>query len=560
MALALGGALGARAESRLDALVRQAEALFERAPAEEPARRSMPAEATASATALLNEIKARAPEIDPAQLALLQGYLVRPEDLSGRIDTQHFRIHYAPGGPDQPAGWPSMQFLEHVAQACEPIYTLSHGEYGWGYPPGDGEAGGDGRIDVYLRDLGWGVFGYTLHEDVSGARGHAGFIVLDNDFAGLGGGEPAAAARVTLAHEYQHLIQVGYGYAPEANWFMEQIATMMEGHLVPELRDRESFLPYCLQRPHRRLDLSDGSFEYGAWLWPEFLLAWSRSTSILPEIWGLWSDGGRTMRAAVDEGLRSRGSSLDDAFLEWALWNGCLQASGAAPVYGYTRGYAAAVTPAFTLSQYPVSGAGPAMTLQPEPLGVGYVELRPAAGSADNALEITLEACGSSAEARLIQWHPGNGYTLTPIPLDDGWGGCIARRWDETTRALLVLVNGSQGTACCSYRVSATTTFRPASVDEDSPGAAGLTLSASPNPFEPYTVIQFQLPEAMPVALRLYDAQGRLAGTLLDAVCSAGRHAVRWSALAEGAGASGLYFCEIRTPLGAERLRLLHVR
>jgi len=514
---------------------------------------------SSSATLVLNQLKLQAPHIDPPSLAPLRGFIERPTGLSGRLDTEHFRIHYAPGGPDQPAGWPSTRFLEELAAVCEPIHEQSHGLYGWPLPPGDGEAGGDGRVDIYIRDLGWGVFGYTIHEEIPSARGKAGFIVLDNDFAGLTGLDPADAARVTLAHEYQHLIQFGFGYAVEAEWFMEQCATMMEGRLCPDIHELHGYLPYHLQRPHRRLDLTDGSFEYGAWLWPEFLTRWRDDPGILPEIWAAWAQGGRTMLQAIDASLRRAGESLDRAFLEWAVWNAFLEPGGAPPAYGYEGGIPGAVAPALVLAQYPAVRVGPPMILQPEPLAASYVELRPGRGSADNSLEITLQTCATTAEARLIQWSDG-GYTVMPIRLDGGRGHVVAGAWDVTDRALLVVVNGSGASGCCDYRVSAATTFRSAGVDDDGPLPGGVALSASPNPCEPYTLIQFQLPEALPVSLRLYDAQGRLAETLIDALCSPGRHAVRWSGETRGSAGAAVFFCEIRTPLGTDRLRLVRLR
>jgi Leucine-rich repeat (LRR) protein len=52
----------------------------------------------------------------------------------------------------------------------------------------------------------------------------------------------------------------------------------------------------------------------------------------------------------------------------------------------------------------------------------------------------------------------------------------------------------------------------------------------SPNPFNPVTVIRYQLPVPGLVNLQVYNTQGRLVKTLVDEVQSAGRHAHSWSA------------------------------
>jgi len=63
-----------------------------------------------------------------------------------------------------------------------------------------------------------------------------------------------------------------------------------------------------------------------------------------------------------------------------------------------------------------------------------------------------------------------------------------------------------------------------------------------PNPFNPTTTIQYHLKQAGPVAVRMYDLQGRLVATLADGVHAAGRHEVRWDA---SQFASGTYFYRI---------------
>jgi hypothetical protein len=555
------GAWATDATPRTDVLLQQVAALFftESPPGAAARPGAAPLE---SATLLLNELKTRAPEIDPIVLAPFSALLSRPVDLTAHLDTQRFRIHYAPGGPDAPFGWPSTAFVSALGVVCEEVWTGSHVDFPWPEPRADAAEGGDARIDVYLRDLGWGVYGYALHEETSDPRAKTGFIVLDNDFVGFGSLEPSDAARVTLAHEYQHLIQFGFGYEASANWFMEATATMMEGQLCPEIRDFERYLSYFVSRPHRRLDLSDGSFEYGAWLWPQYIVE-SRGAAALVAMWQQWSDGGQTLLASQDAVFRAAGSSLDEAFLEWATWNGVLSEGSARAGFGYARAYPVAVTPAVAVSHYPAAGFGPAMTAQPEPLGAGYVELRPEPGSADNQLEIALQACGGPGEARLITWPlDGGPPELSAIQLIDGRGLLTITGWDAVARALLIVVNGSQAISCCDYRIDASTHFRPASVDPDTEGPARpLMLTASPNPFEPYTVIQFNLAGSAPVALRLFDAQGRLVETLIDAQCSPGLHAVRWDggSTSGAAAQTGIYFCEIRTPAGSERLRLVHL-
>jgi C1A family cysteine protease len=65
---------------------------------------------------------------------------------------------------------------------------------------------------------------------------------------------------------------------------------------------------------------------------------------------------------------------------------------------------------------------------------------------------------------------------------------------------------------------------------------AGLQLQAPwPNPFNPSTTLSFRVPRGGPVALHVFDLQGRRLRTLLDGPVSAGEHRVRWDGR-DGAG------------------------
>ncbi len=63
-----------------------------------------------------------------------------------------------------------------------------------------------------------------------------------------------------------------------------------------------------------------------------------------------------------------------------------------------------------------------------------------------------------------------------------------------------------------------------------------------PNPFNPSTMIEFTLPAASPVVIRIYDLKGRVVETLAAAQYGPGTHSLRWDA---DRFASGTYFCRI---------------
>ncbi|MCH9008002.1 T9SS type A sorting domain-containing protein [candidate division KSB1 bacterium] len=70
-----------------------------------------------------------------------------------------------------------------------------------------------------------------------------------------------------------------------------------------------------------------------------------------------------------------------------------------------------------------------------------------------------------------------------------------------------------------------------------------------PNPFNPGTMIQYDLPEEARVTLKIYNMLGQEVKTLVDAVQPAQRHSARWDGT-DNSGlrvvAAGIYFYQIQ--------------
>ena len=75
-----------------------------------------------------------------------------------------------------------------------------------------------------------------------------------------------------------------------------------------------------------------------------------------------------------------------------------------------------------------------------------------------------------------------------------------------------------------------------------------------PNPFNPTTTIRFELTDAQPVRLAVYNALGQLVEVLMDSQLGAGQHEVRFDAMNL---ASGLYLARLVTPGGVSVQRMM---
>ncbi|MGD9549190.1 MAG: S8 family serine peptidase [Candidatus Krumholzibacteriia bacterium] len=88
------------------------------------------------------------------------------------------------------------------------------------------------------------------------------------------------------------------------------------------------------------------------------------------------------------------------------------------------------------------------------------------------------------------------------------------------------------------------------------PAEFGLAQN-SPNPFNPMTVIRFNLPRDTQVALRVYNVRGQVVETLVERTLGAGEHQVTWDAKDSP---SGVYFYRIETPGFSETRKMIMLK
>jgi uncharacterized delta-60 repeat protein len=111
---------------------------------------------------------------------------------------------------------------------------------------------------------------------------------------------------------------------------------------------------------------------------------------------------------------------------------------------------------------------------------------------------------------------------------------------------------GDQNFALAKFETVPSTS--PVAVEDPAAPASQFALrlhAAAPNPLADRTVIAFELGQAQPVRVRLYDAAGRLVRTLADGSFAAGRHQSEWDGR-DDAGrpvAAGVYL--VRAESGA---------
>lgn len=105
-------------------------------------------------------------------------------------------------------------------------------------------------------------------------------------------------------------------------------------------------------------------------------------------------------------------------------------------------------------------------------------------------------------------------------------------------------------------------TFDLSPVDPGVPASALRSPTNSPNPFNPQTVIRFDVRRRGNVTLRVYDPRGRLVRTLVDEAMTVGSHEVKWAGddRAGRAVASGTYICALEDGAGRRSCKMMVLR
>ncbi|MEA2481183.1 MAG: hypothetical protein QOJ07_3105 [Thermoleophilaceae bacterium] len=315
-----------------------------------------------SQIALVAELARRYPRLRGAERRAAARYLARPTDgASDRFGngytvpeapnspfcTAHFCVHWVPTTADQPPmadanGNAVPDYVESAASVAETSHDTENGTLGWVAPKSDGSAGGGppGSTDIYLAQLGGtGIFGYTAPEP-DGVDGHSvqSYLVIDNDFAPnefTGYASPLIPLEVTLAHEYNHVLQFTYD-APADTWMQESSATWMEDQVYDDVNDYvRQYLPSWIQLTGQPITQFNSQNDdrtnikvYGTAVWNHWLAA-RYGDQVIRQVWEQSRASGSFAPGAYDRAIRGRGGKgfFDDfsrfaaATAEWRTSN-----------------------------------------------------------------------------------------------------------------------------------------------------------------------------------------------------------------------------------------------
>jgi hypothetical protein len=319
------------------------------------------------ATPIFIEINFNKDRFSAKTAQLLKPYISRPDfgvnpEYTFDTPSGHFKIHYTATGTDavfqagvdvNPAdGVPD--YVNRCADVFDSVWSKEIDGLEYNPPPSDywyQPNGGDGRYDVYLKEMDPYYLGYTVPESSSVATPivYTSYIAVRNDYTGCIHEDDLDCLRATAAHEFFHAIQMGYDateYESENElakpYWMEMSAVWMEDMVYDDVNDYLGYLSAFFNEPWLSLKsfTSFGDLHpYGSCVWPIFLSE-KFDTLIIKDIWEKCAEKqGDNVIEATDEALgeRSRESAFEDAFREFTVWN-YFTADRALPYLFYSEG------------------------------------------------------------------------------------------------------------------------------------------------------------------------------------------------------------------------------
>ncbi len=270
------------------------------------------------------------------------GYSVPSRHVCG----PHLCVHWVSSTDDAPPlsdangnGLPDQ--VDRTLSTFEAAWAFEIGKLGFRPPMSDAASrnhGPDGRLDIYLADIGRvDLDGYVATDDPHSSdnnyayRNYSAYIVVDDDFSTsqLGSTGGFDGLRVTAAHELFHAVQYAYD-AGEDGWLMEGTAAWMEDQFADDVNTDRAWLRQSpLTQPWIPVDSSEGLHEYGAWIFWRYLSesmgSGTSDTSIIRRIWELAADrpGAPNLFSAraVEVALHDRGRGFGGVLAAFGSWN-----------------------------------------------------------------------------------------------------------------------------------------------------------------------------------------------------------------------------------------------
>lgn len=263
---------------------------------------------------IVNQVKLNIDRFTVQQKKVVGSLLQRPpSDTSFVTPKGWFRIHFNKTGFNAP-----LYDLNELARAADSSYNYEINVLRYPPPPKDSGEGGDDLYDIYIQNLSRD-YGSTELENPISANTYTSFMVIDNDFSGdIYHTHGINGARVTLAHEFHHAIQLGnYGYFENDTFYHEITSTAMEEFVFPNIDDYIYYIAAYFRNPQKSFSSRSIDDGYSRAIWNLFLRK-QFGADIIKRVWELMPN--QRALDAMSSAILEKGSSFKTEFNIFGMW------------------------------------------------------------------------------------------------------------------------------------------------------------------------------------------------------------------------------------------------
>ena len=265
---------------------------------------------------LIATIKSNLNRFTPEQQVEIKKILQRPVLQTSIVTPSgNFRIHFDTIGSNI-----ANYSISELAVALDSAYNFEVNFLGYPPAPADGTEGGDDKYDIYVMNLG-NEYGETDTDAYLGSNKYTTYMEIVNDFNGFYT-QGIDAARVTVAHEYFHAIQIGnYIFRYDQDGFFYEISsTAMEDFVYSSINDYYAYLPAYFKNAENTFacfSCGGGHQPYALSIWNIFMKE-RFGYDIIKRQWELMPQ----MRAlnAINNSILERGSTYRKEFNLFGTW------------------------------------------------------------------------------------------------------------------------------------------------------------------------------------------------------------------------------------------------
>lgn len=424
-------------------------------------------------------------------------------------------------------------YVEEVGIAADRSYDEHVNQIGFIDPIAPG-----GVYNIEIVNQSGGIYGFTsVRNDADAGT----YISIDNDYIGYNPNsledQSLGAMRVTVAHEFKHAVQYAANRwrNPSGNVFWSEMdATLMEEIVYDEVNDYYNYIKagFNSDSPNRFSVFATpsspppGSYNYVSWM---LYFAERYGMDVFRSVWEqIEVNNSLSIITGLEVALdQLENTTFSAALTENHLWHYYTNIrSDGYPEFGFDeRDFYPIADVDYEISSVPESSVEiPGIA----PLAARYIEITTGPDD-EGVIDLGLDFNSTQIGVGLL-YYLENGQIDTLITSGEDKVQLYLQSdytWQEVSHIGLILTNHDPVISTGDIRLQVGkngSRFRVIDPDARSIPEDFVINQNFPNPFNPSTTIEFELPESSFVRLQIFSITGQLIQTLAEEDLGAGLH------------------------------------